>query len=220
MWSYYGRKKKIIKKYPKPLHEVIIEPFAGSASYAYEYWYKNVVIIDSFDKVIAIWRYLQNASPNDILSLPDVANGEFIGDKHKQLCDEERWLIGFCINNGSAIPKHTAGRMNFNSWHRDKVRIANDLYKIRHWVFFCRDYDFFSNPHATWFIDPPYQFGGKSYSKSNVNLDYQSLSNWCETRCGQVIVCENTKASWMDFEPLVELSGQRHKTTEAMWYKE
>ena len=42
----------------------------------------------------------------------------------------------------------------------------------------------------------------------------------CETRRGQVIVCENTKATWLPFQPLIQLSGQKHTTTEAIWRNE
>jgi len=37
MFSYYGSKKKIVKYYPEPVHDVIIEPFAGAAWYSLEY---------------------------------------------------------------------------------------------------------------------------------------------------------------------------------------
>lgn len=218
MWSYYGRKKKIIKKYPKPIYDLIIEPFAGTASYAMEYWEHEVLLFDKYEKVCKIWWYLQQAKPEDILKLPEVANGEFIGDKHKWLCDEERWLIGFSINNGSSVPKSTAGRMNFNSWKRDKIRIANELYKIKHWKIFCNDYTNLINQTATWFIDPPYQ--NNKYPYAFGKIDYELLAVWCKTRVGQKIVCENSTGTWLDFKPLVELSGQRLKTKEVMWYSE
>jgi site-specific DNA-adenine methylase len=34
MFSYYGSKSKIVKYYPCPAHDKIIEPFAGSARYS------------------------------------------------------------------------------------------------------------------------------------------------------------------------------------------
>lgn len=214
MWSYYGRKWKIIKKYPEPKLDIIIEPFAGTASYAYLYWEKDVILVDRYDKIIKIWKYLQQASSADILKLPDVKNGESIENKHRWLSDEERWLIGFSINNGSAIPKHTAGRMNFNSWSRDKIRIAKDLYKIRHWKIIHDSYDSIKNIKATWYVDAPYQFQ-KLYAHNDI--DYEKLSKWCKSRKGQLIVCENTHAKWMEFTPLLTLNGQRTKTTEAVY---
>lgn len=217
MWSYYGRKKKIIKKYPKPLYDLIIEPFAGTGSYAFEYWEHDILLVDKFEKICKIWWYLQQAKPEDILKLPDVENGEFIGDKYQWMCNEERWLMGFCINNASPIPKHTAGRMNFNSWNRDKANIARDLYKIKHWKIFCGEYNNIENKIATWFIDPPYQFQ-KQYHHNKI--DYSYLAEWCKNRLGQTIVCEQSTGTWLDFKPLVVLSGQRTRTMESMWYKE
>jgi len=217
MWSYYGRKKKIIKKYPKPKYNLIIEPFAGTGSYALEYWENDILLIDKYEKICKIWWYLQQASPKDILRLPNVENGEFIGDKYKWLSEEERWLMGFCINNASPRPKHTAGRMNFNSWNRDKIRIANELYKIKHWKIICDSYENIKNDFATWFIDPPYQFQ-KLYVHNDI--DYINLSNWCKSRKGQTIVCENSGAIWLNFVPLVELSGQRTKKMEVIWHQE
>lgn len=214
MWSYYGRKWSIVSKYPAPEFNTIIEPFAGTASYSYKHWEKNIILLDKYDVIVRIWNYLKQASPQNILSLPDVENGECIKNKYNQLLPEERWLIGFCINNASTTPKHTAGRMNFNSWNRDKIRIAKDLYKIRHWEVYLADYTEINNRESTWYIDPPYQCQ-KRYKNNSIN--YKALAQWCKTRMGHVIVCENSKADWMDFKPLVELSGQRTRTLEVMW---
>ena len=104
--------------------------------------------------------------------------------------------------------------MNFNSWSRDKKRIAKDLHKIKHWDIRLGNYNEIENIKATWYIDPPYQCQ-KLYRHNNI--DYKSLADWCRSREGQVIVCENSKADWMDFKPLVELSGQRTRTLEVMW---
>lgn len=220
MWTYYGTKKKIAKFYPAPNHDKIIEPFAGAAQYSLfgENWKKEVVLYDKYDVVVKIWEYLIGASEKDILSLPDMNFGDKIDD-HDYLCDAEKYLIGFCINSGSASPKKTVAK--FNCWNRQKLVIANDLYKVKHWkVYQCNSFDEIPNEDATWFIDPPYQFGGQYYRHSNKNIDYKNLADWCLTRIGQIIVCENTKAIWMDFIPLVNLNGQLHKTTEAIFYKE
>lgn len=48
MWSYYGRKKQIINKYPEPICDTVVEPFAGTASYSYKYWDKNIILYEKY----------------------------------------------------------------------------------------------------------------------------------------------------------------------------
>lgn len=221
MFSYYGRKSKVVKYYPHAIYPTIIEPFAGSAVYSLykDNWQKKIILIDKYDVIFRIWKYLQQASMEDILKLPDVKNGEELirVNGFNELLQEEKWLIGFSVNNGSGMPKNVAGRMNFNSWFRDKKRIAGDLHKIKHWDIRCDEYFNAPDIKATWFIDPPYQSGGKYYKHKNV--DYVKLAEWCKTRQGQIIVCENSKSNWLPFVSLKEMSGQLHKTTEVMYYQ-
>lgn len=73
----------------------------------------------------------------------------------------------------------------------------------------------FSYYGSKWFIDPPYQYGGKHYPKNQ--LDYSLLATWCQTRIGQVIVCENDKAKWLKFKPLATMQGQLHVSKESIW---
>lgn len=216
MFSYYGSKSKVVKYYPKPIYGKIIEPFAGTARYSLLYFEHDILLVDKYKVIVDVWKYLQQASERDILSLPDVNKGD---DIRKMGLDEgARMLIGFCINGGSITPKNIGTeniKRHFNSWNKDKLRIAKNLYKIRHWKIELGSYETIQNEKATWFIDPPYQFGGRLYIENNVN--YQELSNWCKSREGQVIVCENTKANWLPFVPLKSMYGQVHKTIEAIY---
>ena len=91
------------------------------------------------------------------------------------------------------------------------------MYKIKHWKIICGDYRDLENKNATWFIDPPYQYGGEHYIHGNKDICYWALGQWCKSRQGQVLVCENTKADWLPFEPLKKMRGQSHTTVEAMW---
>ncbi len=51
-----------------------------------------------------------------------------------------------------------------------------------------------------------------------VQENFNKLAKWCKERNGQVIVCENTKADWLDFLPVVNNKGTRTtKTVEAIW---
>lgn len=219
MWSYYGTKKRIARHYPEPLYEDIIEPFCGAAQYSLydENWQRQVWLNDKYTVVANLWKWLiEEATKEDILALPDMEAGDKVDD-HEQLCDEERHLIGFCINSGSAQPKKTVAK--YNSWNRAKLDIADNLYKIEHWKVMNIPYSEIQNVEATWFIDPPYQFGGEWYHSSvnNKKLDYDELAVYCKERLGQTIVCENDKATWLPFKPLVEMNGQLHKTMEVIW---
>jgi site-specific DNA-adenine methylase len=178
MFSYYGSKTKIIKKYPKPEKNLIIEPFAGSARYAIEYYYKDVILIDKYDKVCGVWEYLISATREEILKLPEVLPSQEISsvEGFNNLCQEAKWLLGFCCNRGSVSPKNYAGK--FCSWDKDKIRIAGLVDKIKHWKVFNCDYRYVSNHDATWFVDPPYQKMGFLYKENKI--DYKDLSMWCK----------------------------------------
>lgn len=127
--------------------------------------------------------------------------------------------MGFMVQNGTGAPKKTVSSVgNFGqAIERDKKRISENLPKIKHWTIRLDSYTNLPNEECTWFIDPPYQFGGHAYKESNKGWDYQILSKWCQSRLGQVIVCENTKANWLPFFPIGSLSGSKFTTTEAMW---
>lgn len=228
MFSFYGSKSKIVKKYPSPIYDKIIEPFAGSARYSLLYYEKNVTILDLDEIIIQVWKYLQKATEEEILGLPDIPNATRLEnvDGFSSLFDEQKWLIGFCSNGGSAVPKNVSGRMNFNSWNRDKLRISKNLFKIRNWKIICGNYWEADNSEATWFIDPPYQDKGRWYRKNKV--DYGQLGEWCKSRKGQVMVCENAGATWLPFEYLTDIpfshfkenKDYKKRTTEMIWYNE
>jgi hypothetical protein len=216
LWTYYGTKNRIAKYYPKPEFDTIIEPFAGAAQYSLfgDNWHKNVYLIDKYEVIARVWQYLIDATEKDILALPDLEIGENVDD-FKLLSDEEKWLMGFCINPASACPKKTTSKRS--RWNKNKLEIAKNVYKVKHWKVKCDEFKNIKNIKATWYIDPPYKYGGIYYRMNNKNIDYQDLAEWCKTRNGQTIVCENTKADWLDFKPLVKMNGQLHQTMESIW---
>jgi len=202
MWSYFGTKTKLVQLYPEPKHDLIVEPFAGTAKYALKYWERDVILVEKFHKIYEIWDFLQKASKKDILSLPEIGYKEKIPTS---LSDPERWLIGYCVSRG--VPRPSTMGHKFNAWGKDKIRISNDLHKIRHWKIIFGDYTELENQKATWFIDPPYQTSGYKYNFGNSKIDYPSLGAWCRERIGQTIVCENGDADWLEFKDLKEFSG-------------
>jgi site-specific DNA-adenine methylase len=223
MFSYYGSKSKIAKLYPPPQYDLIIEPFAGAAWYSVLHRHKNVLLNEKYEVIHGIWKWLINeASPDVILRHKDFYIGQDISQI--DLIKEHRDLIGFCINRGSVSPRNVvqkwscqvASKANWASTTAFSLeRIAKLLPEIKHWQIRFGDYKTLPDVEATWFIDPPYQSGGKHYRVSEI--DYSGLAEWCKTRKGQVIVCEKTKANWLPFTALTKIQGQREKTTEAIW---
>ena len=219
MFSYYGSKSKIVQYYPQPTCDKIIEPFAGSARYSLRYWEKDILLVDKYKVIVDIWHYLQRASAKDILALPRLKPFEDIYEFN--LSEIEILFMGFILQDAISTP----ARKVSPNWYKERPnkvnfkleRIAKDLYKIKHWKIIQGSYEDLENENATWFIDPPYQFGGEHYKESSKNINYDSLANWCKSRNGQVIVCENTKATWMNFNGMIEMKGAIKITTEAIW---
>ena len=216
MWSYYGSKSMLVDLYPKPLCDKIIEPFAGTARYALKYWDKDVLLVDKYNVVIKIWKWLQECSPKDILSLPQLKKGQDL--RELKLTEGELLFLQMNagISNFAPRNKVSAFSAEQNGRKNKYKQVANNLHKIRHWKIIHGDYLDIQNETATWFIDPPYQFGGSAYVENKINFDF--LSEWSRERLGQTIVCENTKADWLPFVPIKKIrSISSNPTTEAIW---
>jgi site-specific DNA-adenine methylase len=214
MFSYYGSKSKVVNYYPPPKYGKIIEPFAGSARYSLKYFDRDITLVDKNKSVIDAWSYLKNATVNDITELPKLKPGDNI-DNFNLSCGEKS-LLSFLVNVGNTGRKSMTER-SFNQFDIQMKNIKSQLFKIKHWVILLGSYDDLPNDEQTWFIDPPYQFGGNEYKESNKQLNFVDLAEWCKSRNGQIIVCENTKANWLPFLPMIDMMGSVHKTTEAIW---
>lgn len=220
MWSYYGSKSKVINLYPPPKFGKVIEPFAGSARYALKYFDRDVLLVDKYDVIIKIWKWLQVCSKDDVLKLPRLKEGQRVSD-FKFDCIEAELLMGFLVGKGLEAPRDKATArattLRPNNINFQLKQIASQLFKIRHWEIRLGSYAEIENQEATWFIDPPYQVGGYVYIENNKDWNYSELARWCETRKGHVIVCENTKADWLPFLPMKSMKGSIYSTTEAIW---
>ena len=202
--------------YPPPKYRKIIEPFAGSARYALKYFDREVLLVDKYDVVVKVWKYLQKCTTKDILGLPKLSTGMKIDELN--LAEEEAMFLGLLAGISSTQPRNKvsvfSGEQN---GRKNKMKsIADQLYKIKHWIIIQGCYTEIENQEATWFIDPPYQFGGHAYMESDI--DFTSLGEWCKSRSGQAIVCENSKATWMDFQPMTKMRGGNLKYgEECIW---
>lgn len=221
MWSYYGAKTNVVDFYPKPKYSKIVEPFAGSARYALKYFDRDVLLIDKYETVVNIWKWLQLCSANDIDSLPHhFKPGQSINDFTFD-CKAAKDLMGFLIGFGMERPRVTASVKRMisrpNHVNYSLNRIKNNLFKIRHWEIEYGTYSDIKDEPATWFIDPPYQYGGTAYPMSSKHIDFGSLADWSRNRSGQIIVCENIRANWMEFSLLASHKTKTGFQHEGMW---
>ena len=216
MFSYYGSKSKIVDVYPPPKFDKVIEPFAGSARYSLKWWNKEIVICDLNKDVIDVWKWLQTCSKDDILGLPKLIKGLDI--REINISEIERTFLSFLVASGRPSNIVTKFMEHDNGNQKRYSKIANQLDKIRYWEILNCSYEDLQNEKATWFIDPPYMFGGEHYKNGTKDIDFNKLGDWCKSRTGQVIVCENTKADWLEFKPMIQIQGAcQTNTTEAIW---
>jgi hypothetical protein len=213
MFSYFGSKYKLAKRYGAPRHDTVIEPFAGSAAYSLFWEPKRVILIDKNPIIASIWKYLIAASEADIMALPQ----DFESTKDLDIPQGAKNLIGFWIGKGKASPgitkskwgKQYSDATDCKVWNAAvRVRIASQLEKIRHWEVISGDYTQAPDMEAHWFIDPPYIAAGRRYPVKDVN--YDDLGEWSRNRKGFVQVCENDGAIWLPFQPFHSVNTYHH----------
>ncbi|HWY37096.1 MAG TPA: hypothetical protein VNY73_00960, partial [Bacteroidia bacterium] len=174
MFNYYGSKSRLVDLYPSPKFQKIIEPFAGSARYSLKHFEKEVLLVDKYDVVIKIWKWLQQCSVKDVMGLPVLKKGDKLSDLN--LSEGERLFMGMINGVSSTSPRNTASSFaSEQNGRKNKFKhIADQLFKIKHWKFIHGDYKDLPNENITWFIDPPYKFGGHAYVENEIDFVYLS----------------------------------------------
>jgi hypothetical protein len=222
-FKYFGSKRRHIFHYPPPRYDLIVEPFAGAASYALEYPSKQVHLYDVDPHVCRVWKYLISVPEREILSLPDIKQGTTLSEYN--LTAQQATLIGYWLGASGRVPRQVISPWAASDpsafWSKGvRETIASQLQFIRHWKIFSNPYTMAPNNEATWFIDPPYQGKGGSYLHGKSGIDYTYLRDWCNRRSGQVIVCEQEGAEWLPFRHLIDIQGARLNSTEVIWTNE
>lgn len=192
MFSYYGGKGRIGRKYPAPRYSLVVEPFCGAAWYSVLWNTPQALLFDVDDNIAAAWSWLLGrATESAITAWPPYVAGQ----RMQRFTDPgEDVTYRFNGNQGSEKPRNVAGQFK-----TAKVRWARVAHaQTNCWLFLQSSYDAAPDIEATWFIDPPYQRQNR-YTRNNI--DYTSLAAWVRTRRGQVIVCESEGADWLPFQP-------------------
>ena len=65
-WTFFGGKWRIAPKYPAPVYDTIIEPFAGEAGYALRHASAKVVLVEADPLIAGIWRWLIKVTPSEV----------------------------------------------------------------------------------------------------------------------------------------------------------
>jgi site-specific DNA-adenine methylase len=211
MFYYYGGKRRLAAFYPAPLHAVIVEPFGGSAAYAMHHLdpakrahpVERVVIVEKDRRVCEMWERLLAMEPRDLDSYAVPKVGERTDDF---------LLMTAATSNRIARTKNMIVTPRMPTVIERMFRqIAKALPHVKGRVEIINgDYTVAPDIEATWFIDPPYHVNGRPQSKgmgyaegcNSYSLDYHALGRWCRERRGQKIVCEQSGASWLPFNPL------------------
>jgi hypothetical protein len=228
-FSYYVGKSKIAHLYPPPKFDTIIEPFAGVAAYAFRYWERDVIVNDLDPMTTAMWAFLTDPQAADFVERLVPAKVT-VGMRVSEILPEDapRGLVGLLQAEAVQGIQGTALRDKITAcgvrqWNRAlKYKLLEIVIpRVRHWRVSADHYKNLPNMAATWFVDPPYNNpAGAIYRTVDVNYEY--LAEWCRTRTGQTIVCENVGATWLPFAHLTKANGfrpaaQQLRKPEAIW---
>lgn len=209
LFKWFGSKWAASKHYPEPKHDLIIEPYAGSAGYSLRHFSKRVLLAETNLHLRQLWHWLiRTATETDIreipLNIPEGTDIRTLGLSDGQALLLKNWQrtnnVGDCWTVSSWGNK--SGQWTANT----RARVASEFHLIKHWEIDCNASSVFAFPRepTTWFVDPPYQF---NYQYRLDPLDYTWLAQTIEGLSGQVIVCEavcpktGAVPTWLPFEP-------------------
>jgi hypothetical protein len=214
MFYYYGRKKQIAMRYPEPVHDVIVEPFAGSAAYSLhgDRWERSVILVEKDPRVASIWQWLiDEATSGTILALPELRVGEKSSDFLHIVHAATKMAFKYKTIKVTPVLER--------NWEISKRVMAANIHKIKHWRIVCGDYSMAPDVEGTWFLDPPYKSSpGEGYAHGSGSLNYTSLAKWAKTRRGQVICCEGQFGDYLPFRKLLTLPGVAGKLSDEKIY--
>lgn len=191
LFKWFGSKWLSAKKLPLPLHDIIIEPFAGSAGYSLRHNTKDVLLYESNPYVRELWEWLiADATEQLIKDIPinlkegmdirelGLERGQSLLLKHWQRTNN----VGHCWTISPWGDK--PGQWTANT----RARIAEQFAAVSHWkIGGINGLLSFNNSASTWFIDPPYEY---NYKYGSSNIDYPTLGAQIKRCKGQLIVCE------------------------------
>lgn len=211
MFYFYGGKRRLARFYPAPDYRVVVEPFAGSAAYSVTHVVPvkgkravdRIILIEKDKRVYDTWVKLLAMDVDEVLNYP-------IPDAGARTSDF-LLMTSACSNRIARTEEMTVTTRMPVVLRRMFKQIAAVLPHVKERIEIVHgDYTEAENIEATWFIDPPYHVDGRAQSRgmgyaegcNSYALDYEALADWCRSRRGQRIVCEQQGATWLPFNHL------------------
>jgi hypothetical protein len=228
LFKWFGSKWLSSKTLPAPIHDTIVEPFAGGAGYSLRYAERMVVICENDPHLFRLWSWLiaeatQSAILDIPIGVPEGTDIRTLGLSIGQATLMKTWQrtnnVGDCWTVSPWGNK--PGQWTANT----RARVAEEFAAVRHWTV-CSDGLMVMNTNmgvATWFVDPMYQF---NYQYRQQPLDYAALAKQILGVHGQKIVCEavcpktGRVPDWLPFEFWASRVTSRRKAENSHHSKE
>ncbi len=208
LFKWFGSKWSAAKHYPPPVHQTIVEPYAGGAGYSLRYSDRDVIVAESNHHVNSLWKWLiheaTEASIREIpINLPEGTDIREIGLNDGQMLLLKNWQRTNNVGNCWTISPwgNKPGQWTENT----RSRVSEEVHLIKHWHVGSDDaFELMrtTENECTWFVDPPYQY---NYQYKTQPTDYEKLASCVHALRGQVIVCEavcqktGQTPSWLPF---------------------
>lgn len=215
MFPYFGRKLRHASKYPTPVFDTIVEPFAGSLSFSLFHRPRRAVGIEADERVVELF----NRGMRIGVGAEPMPERPEVGSKTDDLLVK----LASYSEHGLTSGTMTVSTRMVRDWDSMTANLAlAGAWAWEHVGYHLGSYLDAPDIEATWFIDPPYQFANRrGYRHGAAGVDFQQLAEWVRSRRGQVIVCEQAGADWLPFRPLYDLNSHRgSRSTEVVWTNE
>ena len=224
-FNFYGGKWRAAPHYPSPRFGRVIEPFAGAAGYSTRHHGLDIVLVERDQIIAGLWRWLIGTTAKEIRDLPIEIPTTV---RELGLAPGPSALIGFYCGGSSFSPRQSpsgwmrSGVSPGSYWgSKVRTRIADQVDMIKHWTVIEGDYTDSPTEDATYFVDPPYANKAGQVYRHKFTA-HAALGEWCRTRPGQVIACENDGATWLPFRHFRDIKSTpgkhgKGKSAEAIW---
>src|SRR5262249_55726044 len=153
---FYGGKRRLARFYPPPQHRVVVEPFAGSASYSVTHLVPvkgvraidRAILIEKDSRVCELWERLLAMDVSKLLEQPIPKAGDRTSDF--------LYMTSACSNRIARTTEMTVTTRMPVVLKRMFRQMAAVLPHVKDRVEIIQgDYTEAPDIEATWFIDPP-----------------------------------------------------------------